>query len=304
MELRSVRQFVAVAEELSFRRAAERLHMSQPPLSVAMQNLEARIGAQLLDRSKHHVRLTVAGEAFYQDAIRLLALSQQAQDRARRTAEGREGSLRLSFVPSSALDLVPSILKRFRREHPTVELKLRAENTRHQLEDLRRGQVDLALVVGPIHHYDEMQFVELKSQEFVVALPDDHPLSERSVIRVRELAGQPFVSFTATEGVGFVNALMATCRAAGFLPDVVQEASHMQSILTLVAGGLGVALVPASLRRLKMEGVVFLDIFDSPKLSVYELVFAYNKLNENPVIEAFLSAATDVVGAHELARDS
>lgn len=304
LELRSVRQFVAVAEELSFRRAAERLHMSQPPLSVAMQNLEAQIGTRLLDRSKHHVRLTPAGQVFYQDAVQLLKFSQQAEDRARRTGEGKEGSIRLSFVPSAALDLFPAILKQFQTAHPTVELKLTAENTRRQLEDLRQNHVDLALVVGPVHHYSGIELVELKPQKFVIAVPRNHALAKQSAINIQDLADQPFVSFTATEGAGFVNALMATCHAAGFLPNVVHEASQMQSILTLVAGGLGVALVPASLQRLQMEDVAFLKVLDSPRTPEYDLVFAFNKLNDNPVVEAFIAVAVEVVGRPCLNRDS
>lgn len=304
LELRSVRQFVAVAEELSFRRAAERLHMSQPPLSVAMQNLEGQIGTRLLDRSKHHVRLTPAGQVFYQDAVQLLQLSQQAEERARRTGEGREGSIRLSFVPSAALDLLPAILKKFQADHPTVALKLTAENTRSQLEDLRQNHVDLALVVGPLSQYSGLELVELQSQEFVIAVPRSHALASRSAINIRDLADQPFVSFTATEGTGFVNALMTTCHAAGFLPNVVHEASQMQSILTLVAGGLGVALVPSSLQRLQMDDVSFLKVLDSPKPPGYDLVFAYSKLNDNPVVDAFVKVAVSVVGKPPPARDS
>ena len=278
--------------------------MSQPPLSVAMQNLEAQIGTLLLDRSKHHVRLTPAGRVFYQDAVQLLKLSQQAEERARRTGEGKEGSIRLSFVPSAALDLFPAILKKFQTAHPTVELKLTAENTRRQLEDLRQNHVDLALVVGPVHHYSGIELVALQPQKFVIAVPKNHPLAKESAINIQDLADQPFVSFTATEGAGFVNALMATCHAAGFLPNVVHEASQMQSILTLVAGGLGVALVPASLQRLQMDDVTFLKVLDSPRTPEYDLVFAFNKLNDNPVVEAFIAVAVDVVGRPCQDRDS
>lgn len=295
LELRLVRQFVAVAEELSFRRAAERLHMSQPPLSVAMKSLETQIGTRLLDRSKHHVRLTPAGRTFYQDAIQLLKLSQQAVERARRTGDGRDGSIRLSFVPSAALDLLPAILKRFKAEHPTVELKLTAENTRRQLEDLRQGHVDLALVVGPVHPQNGLTVVGLKSQDFVIAIPRTHQLVGRTCVDVHDLADEPFISFTATEGAGFVSALMATCQASGFLPNVAHEASQMQSILTLVAGGLGVALVPASLARLQMEDVVFLKILESTRRPSYDLVFVYSQANENPVVQALVNLAGDVV---------
>src|SRR5690606_27254897 len=168
-ELRLVRQFVVLAEELNFRRAAERLHMSQPPLSTAMQNLEADIGTALLDRSKHHVRLTAAGKIFYRDAIRLLRFVEQARERARRTGSGLEGALRLSFVPSAALDVLPDIFKRFQRDYPTVQLTLTAETTRRQLEDLQNDHTDLALLVGPVYDSQGLELVALQSQHFVLA---------------------------------------------------------------------------------------------------------------------------------------
>lgn len=290
-EFRLVRQFVVVAEELNFRRAAARLHMSQPPLSVAMQNLEAAIGTPLLDRSKHHVRLTPAGQAFYKDALRLLQQAEQARERARRTGEGLEGSLRLSFVPSAALDVLPAIFKRFQRDYPTVQLKLTAETTTRQIEDLRAGHVDLALVVGPVFDTRGLELVDLQSQQFVIAVPAAHALAARRQVKIKELAAESFVSFPATAGAGFAAALLAACQAAGFAPKVVQEASQMQAILTLVAGGLGIALVPASMRRLRMEDVAFLDIADPRSPPSYRLVFAYASSNDNPVVQAFLASA-------------
>ncbi len=291
LEFRLLRQFVVLAEELNFRRAAARLHMSQPPLSVALQKLEAEVGTPLLDRSKHHVRLTPAGQAFYKDAVRLLQQAQQAQERARRTGEGLEGSLRLSFVPSAALDVLPAIFKRFQRDYPTVQLKLTAETTARQLDDLHHQQVDLALVVGPVYDARGLRLVDLQSQQFVIAVPAGHALAARRRVRIRELAAESFVSFPATEGAGFVAALLGACQAAGFLPKVVQEASQMQAILTLVAGGLGIALVPASMRRLRMEDVTFLDVADAGSPPTYRLVFAYDADNDNPVVQAFVASA-------------
>jgi len=292
-ELRLARQFVVVAEELNFRRAAERLHMSQPPLSTAMQNLEANIGTQLLDRSKHHVRLTAAGKVFYQDARRLLQFVEQARERARRTGNGLEGALRLSFVPSAALDVLPEIFKRFQRDYPTVQLTLTAETTRRQLEDLRNGHTDLALLVGPVYDPKGLELVSLRPQHFVLAVPIGHALAERQAIKMKALQAESFVSFPASEGTGFVGALLDACQSAGFVPRVVQEASQMQAILTLVAGGLGVALVPAAMRHLHMAEVRFLEIADAPRPPSYQLVFAYASTNDNPVIAAFLASALD-----------
>jgi DNA-binding transcriptional LysR family regulator len=290
IELRQLRHFVAVAEELNFRRASLRLHMSQPPLSVSIQRLEEEVGAPLLDRSRHHVKLTPAGSLFLADARRILVQSQQAVERARRAAGGMEGSLRLSFVPSAALELLPTLFKQFRREYPTVHLQLTADTTVRQLEALHKGDVDLAIVVGPLSETQGLRVESLGEQGFVLAVPGDHPLASRRVVRLPELAGAPFVAFPASEGPGFYAALLHACQAAGFHPNVVQQASQMQVILTLVAGGAGVALVPASMRVMQIDDVRFLDLAD-PGPPTYGLEFVHALAAENPVIEAFLALA-------------
>ncbi|HEY4371414.1 MAG TPA: LysR family transcriptional regulator [Burkholderiales bacterium] len=290
IELRQLRHFVAVAEELNFRRASLRLHMSQPPLSVSIQHLEAEVGAPLLDRSRHHVRLTPAGALFLKDARRILAQAQQAVERARRAAGGMEGSLKISFVPSAALELLPALFKRFQREYPTVHLQLSADTTVRQLEALNKGDVDLAIVVGPLSDTKGLRVETLGEQRFVLAVPRGHALAERKSVRLRELAAEAFVAFPASEGPGFYAALLHACQAAGFHPKVVQQASQMQVILTLVAGGAGVALVPASMQVMKMGDVKFLELAD-PKPPTYGLEFAHAADADNPVIEAFLATA-------------
>jgi DNA-binding transcriptional LysR family regulator len=302
LEFRLLRQFVVLAEELNFGRAAARLHMSQPPLSVAMRNLETIVGTTLFDRSRHHVRLTPAGHAFYKDAQRLMMSAQMAVERARRAEQGLEGALRLSFVPSAALDVLPLIFKRFRTEFPTVHLRLTAETTSRQLDDLRNGEVELGLIVGPVYDTRGLAMVDLQAQPFVIAVPADHALARRTSVRVAELSAESFVSFPASEGAGFVAALLGTCQAAGFLPKIVQEAAQMQAILTLVAGGLGVALVPNAMRRLHMEDVAFLDIIDAKVAPSYDLMFAYGVNNDNPVIQEFLSVARRTVAKQESQR--
>ena len=295
IEFRQLRQFVVVAEELNFGRAAEKLHMSQPPLSVAIRNLEAQVGTLLIDRSRHHVRLTPAGKVFLKDAHRLLIQAHAATERARRAAQGAEGSLSLSFVPSAALDLLPDIFKRFQRDYPTVHLQVTAETTTRQVEALRRAEVDLALVVGPLQDVPDLAFVDLQAQGFVIAVPRSHALAKQRSVRIKALAAESFIAFPAAEGAGFVAALLSACKAAGFSPKVVQEASQMQAVLTLVAGGLGIALVPASMRMLAMKDVAFLDVAEMRAPPTYQLAFAYSRTNDNPVIHSFLSAASKVV---------
>jgi DNA-binding transcriptional LysR family regulator len=294
-EFRQLRQFVVLAEELNFGRAAIRLHMSQPPLSVAMRNLEEQLGAVLFDRSRHHVRLTPAGQVFHKDAQRLLQQAQAAGERARRAAQGLEGSLRLSFVPSAALDVLPAIFKRFQHDYPTVQLRLTAETTARQLEDLRKGEVELALVVGPVYESRGLVLVDLQAQKFVIAVPRSHPLAAQRSVKIEALAAESFISFPAAEGAGFVAALLGACQSAGFLPKVVQEAAQMQSILTLVAGGLGIALVPAAMRVLAMADVAFLEIAGARPPPTYRLVFAHASGNDNPVVQSFLGVARKAV---------
>jgi len=290
MELRQLRHFVAVAEELNFRRASLRLHMSQPPLSVSIQHLEEAVGAQLLDRSRHHVRLTAAGASFLKDARRILVQTQQAAERAQRAAQGREGSLKVSFVPSAALELLPNLFKRFQREYPTVHLQLSADTTARQLEALHKGDVDLAIVVGPLNEPEGLRVTPLQRQRFILAVPREHALAGRKTVRLRDLAAEPFIAFPASEGPGFYSALLHACQAAGFHPRVVQQASQMQVILTLVAGGAGVALVPASMQVMKMSDVKFIELAD-PRAPTYGLEFAHAAAADNPVIDAFLALA-------------
>jgi DNA-binding transcriptional LysR family regulator len=295
IEFRQLRQFVVVAEELNFGRAAEKLHMSQPPLSVAIRNLEAQVGTLLIDRSRHHVRLTPAGKVFLKDAQRLLTQAHAATERARRAAQGAEGALSLSFVPSAALDLLPEVFKRFQRDYPTVHLQVTADTTTRQVEALRRAEVDLALVVGPLQDVPDLAFVDLQAQPFVIAVPRSHALASQRSVKIKALAAEPFITFPAAEGAGFVAALLSACKAAGFSPRVVHEASQMQAVLTLVAGGLGIALVPASMRMLAMKEVAFLDVAATRAPPTYQLAFAYSRSNDNPVIQSFLSVAAKVV---------
>ena len=291
IELRKLHQFAVLAEELNFRRAASRLHMSQPPLSIALQTLEEEVGVRLLDRSRQHVRLTPAGTLFLKDVQQILLHAQGAVERARRAAQGQEGVLRLSFVPSAALDVLPRIFKRFQQDYPAVQMQLVADTTARQLEQLRRGETDLALVVGPVHDARGLAMHDVCTQRFVIAVPQGHALAARNTVKVRELAEECFISFPAAQGAGFAGALRKVCHAAGYQPRVVQEVSQMQTILTLVAGGFGIALVPQAMRMAPMKGVEFLNLAPTRPAPVYELVLAHAHHNDNPIIQNFLGIA-------------
>jgi len=291
MDLRQLRQFVAVAEECSFRRAAERLHVSQPPLSVAVQRLEADLGVALLDRTRHHVRLTVAGEAFLREARRTLAHAQLSVEIAQRAASGKLGTLRLSFVPSAALGVVPRLLREFRRDHADVKLMLSGETTSQQMAALLNGSTDVGIVVPPLHDAKDFRVEVFSEQELVLAVPADHPLGRQRRVQLRDIAAEAFVGFPFKEGPGFESVVIAACQECGFIPNFVQVASQMQAILALVAGGLGIALVPQAMRAVAMDNVAYLQVRRGQAPVRYSLGLAYRPSNANPALDAFVAMA-------------
>lgn len=291
MDLRQLRQFVAVAEERSFRRAAERLHVSQPPLTVTVQRLEAEVGVQLLDRNRHGVRLTPAGEAFLEEARRTLTHAQLAVEIAQRAASGKVGTLRLSFVPSAGLAVVPRLLRGYRRDHPDVRMILSGDTTTRQLDALAQGRVDVGIVVPPATEHASLHMKVFHREELVLAVPSEHPLASSKSVQLRNLANEAFVGFPPKDGPGFESVVAAACQACGFAPRLVQSASQMQAILTLVAGGLGVALVPQAMRAVAMEHVHFLQVRMKSAPVRYALGLAFHPSNPNPALHAFLALA-------------
>lgn len=291
MDLRQLRQFVAVAEERSFRRAAQRLHVSQPPLSVAVQRLEAEIGVRLLDRNRHGVRLTPAGEAFLLEARRTLAHAQLSVDIAQRAASGKLGTLRLSFVPSAGLTVVPHLLRLFRQDHPDVKLILGGETTSQQMVALEQGATDVGLVVPPLHEAAGLRVKPFRQEDLVLAVPAEHALAGLARVQLRDLANEDFVGFPVKEGPGFESVVMAACQDCGFIPRFVQTASQMQAIVALVAGGLAIALVPQAMRAVAMDNVRYLAVRKGRAPVQYALGLAYSPANQNPALAAFLAMA-------------
>lgn len=291
IDFRKMEQFIAVAEELSFQRAAERLHMTQPPLSMAIQALEEHLGVMLLDRNRYRVRLTVAGAAFLQEARRALAQVDAAVRSARQAAVGETGILRLAFVPSAAMGLLPAILRDFRENFPTVQLTLVSGSSIHQLDELRRQHVDLALVVPPLHDLTDIRTLRLCEQAMTLAVPAAHPVARRKRVKLESLAKERFVTFSTIEGPGFVAALLDACQKAGFFPHIVHASAQLHAILTMVACGMGIALVPSSMRRMHMDGVTYVDLASSDVDTSYTLSFAMRTSEDNPVVQAFIDLA-------------
>jgi DNA-binding transcriptional LysR family regulator len=271
MELRQLRYFVAVAEELHFRRAAARLHMSQPPLSNQVRLLEEELGCPLMIRSRRRVELTPAGAAFLRDARTLLADLDDAVQRAQRIHAGRAGTLRISFVGSALLSLVPAVVRRYRAARPDVELLLRERSTEEQLRELRGGTIDVALVPLPVDAPD-LRTEVLRRERTVAALPATHPLAQLKRVPLRSLAAEPLVMFPREQAPGLHDRLLASLSAPDLRPTVAQYAPETQTIIGLVAAEIGVALVQASVQRLALPGVTYRPVRGAPTIELAALL--------------------------------
>lgn len=286
MELRQLRYFVAVAEELHFRRAAARLHISQPPLSQQIAALEQELGVRLLERSRRRVELTPAGEAFLRDARATLAELDVAVSTARAIDAGQEGRLRVAFVGSALLSIVPAAVQRLRRARPGVEIELRERSTVEQLRGLATGLVDVGLVRPPIEADPALDSEVVLRERTVAAVPAGHALASLRRVPVRRLAGEPLVLFPRPQAPGFHDLLIGRLAATGRTPHVVQYAPEMTTIIGLVAAGIGVSPVPESVAHLALEGVAYRPLAGAPAT---QLVAVTRAGEDSPLVRAFVS---------------
>jgi DNA-binding transcriptional LysR family regulator len=257
LEIRQLRYFLAVAEELHFRRAAARLHISQPPLSQQIRALEEEMGCLLFARTRRRVELTAAGEAFVRDARALLTELDGAVATARRIGAGQTGRLRINFVGSALFSIVPASVHRFRAARPTIEVELRESSTVEQQRAVSAGVVDVGLVRLPVEPDPELTVEVVLRERTAVALPVGHPLAELRRVPLRRLAPEPFVLFPRAQAPGFHDLVIGSVAATGAPPRVVQYAPEMLTIIGLVAAGIGISLVPESVARLALEGVTY-----------------------------------------------
>jgi DNA-binding transcriptional LysR family regulator len=285
MELRHLRYFVAVAEELHFGRAAVRLHMAQPPLSQQIKQLEEELGFQLFHRTKRSVTLTAAGERFLGETRLIFSRLDQAIAQGRRTSRGELGELAIGFVGSASYSVLPPILQQFGQQFPAVELTLRELTTNLQIEALRENRIDIGLVRPPIQDTGLVQQPILR-ESLVVALSSGHRLAQDRALAIAEIAPESFILFPRILAPGLYDQIIALCHQGGFSPQVVQEAVQMQTIVGLVAAGIGIALVPASLQNLQRVGVVYRPLLEETPQVEISLVWRQGDLS--PTVQQFL----------------
>jgi len=292
LELRLARSFVAVAEEQHYLRAARRLQITQPALSRQIQHLEREVGTALFTRVGRTARLTVAGKVFLDHARRLLDMAEAAATAARRAGEGVVGRLAVGFVSPATYSVLPATFRTFRQRAPDVALELRQLSSGAQAEALRTREIDVGLLHPPVEGAPLFGLRVIVDQPFVAALPSRHPLAGEVSIRPAALASEPFVIFPRRTGPGLYDRILGVCQTAGFSPRVVQEAEQMQTIVSLVAAEVGVALVPASISRSLRDGVAYVEL---EGISARATLAACWRLdNENPVVGTFLDLLPSV----------
>jgi DNA-binding transcriptional LysR family regulator len=288
IELRHLRYFIAVAEELHFSRAAKRLRIAQPPLSQQIRNLERYVGHPLFTRNSRAVTLTHAGEVLLERARNLLKRVDEDMETVRRVGRGEMGSLTVGFISSAMLTVLPDLLGSYRVKYPQVELRLRELTTSRLVDAIRQGAVDVGFLrdAGPT---DGLVVESLLEEKYVVALPETHPLANRSKIPLERLKGESLVLFPRELGPLAWDKTIALCETAGFRPKIVQEAPEWLTVLRLVSSGLGFSISPACVATINATGAICRPLAKCPILTNIELARRSDYLT--PIMEMFLTAA-------------
>ncbi len=301
MELRHLRYFVVVAEELHFTRASQRLGIGQPPLSQQIQQLEQEIGSPLFRRLPRGVALTEAGLAFFFDAKAILAQVDRATRNVQRIARGDQGAITIGMINSAPFNpLIQRVLREYREQYPQVQMSLTETSTPELAKSVLSGTLDAAFVRPLIS--DDMGLVAepLFDEDVVIALPSGHPLSSRRTLQVADLARETFVLFTRVVGSGLYDEIISACQRAGFSPRIEQQASQVTSIVNLVAAGLGVSMVPESMKQINSHGVTYRRIEGDVPRARMSVVYREHQIS--PALANLLALAHKLVGEKKPSR--
>jgi DNA-binding transcriptional LysR family regulator len=288
MELRHLRYFVAVAEELNFTRAAERLYIAQPPLSTQIRGLEEELGVQLLERDKRHVFLTQAGRHFLDHARTILASVQSAKDEVKSAAAGEIGKLSIGFTASSVLTAaLPAAIRKYRSTYPNVMLIMKEMPSMHQLDAIHHRTLDFGVLRKPNAGVPTgVTIEEWYSAPLVAALPEQHVLTQGKGIYIKDLKDVPLIVYPRDSGIGLYWKVLDLCSRSGFRPAVMQEARDASTMIGLVSSGFGVAIVPSDTQCIQLPGVLYSKILDKDAMS--SLYLGYRDADANPHLETFL----------------
>lgn len=291
LDLRRIRHFVVLAETLNYRKASQLLHMTQPPLTVSIQKLEAELGIRLFERDAKGVQLTASGQAALADARQILHHAESFAEMASLAESGMAGLLRVGFTGSATYGVLQRLIPRFRREHPKVELLLREGSSMSIVQSLANGELDAGLLWTPVLRPMGAQFQIVQRDALVAALPREHRLASHERLSLADLAGETFVMYDAVEAEGMRSVCMMACQRAGFVPHVAQEAIQIKTVLALVESGLGIALVPAMTQRVAGDDVVCRELTDVSHESLIGFALAFHADTANPSVDRLRALA-------------
>ncbi|MEJ2111241.1 MAG: LysR substrate-binding domain-containing protein [Acidobacteriota bacterium] len=291
MELRHLRYFVAVAEQLHFRHAAEIVHVAQPALSQQIRQLEEEIGVKLLERSRHKVRLTTAGKAFYENALRILAQADQAVVKARKVESGDAGTIRIGFVSTAAIRVLPVAMKKLHKQVPSAEVELNELAAGEQIDRLYREQLDIGFVHAQLSQ-DVLKTRIVARDRLIVAVPGTSKLAGSRRVDLKDLASFPAIMPAGHSSSGFYEQVRTAYQRAGVRPERVHNTRLLQTGLLLVAAGLGVSLVPESFQSIHVKGIVYKKLKVEPPLC--EMVAVCRRDNASPLLAGFVANLPDL----------
>jgi len=295
MELRHLRYFVAVASELNFSKAAEKLYVAQPALSTQIVDLEQEIGTPLLYRNTRSVQLTAAGKVFLEDARSILAAAESAKDKARRTSRGEVGELSIGFFAAPTMHFLPDLIRRYRAAYPNVTIRMYEFTPDRQLAAFARKELDIGFTRPLPPGHSDLAAEVLFQESFLAVTAETHPLASRQRIRLAELAQEPFVLLDRQVAVGLYDHVISACKTAGFSPSVVHSPDLMATVLTMVAAEQGVSVVPEGVRNLRSRQVAFVPI--SPALDPIPLIMCWREKSDSPPRDAFLQLVRERAAA-------
>ncbi|SJM67748.1 LysR family transcriptional regulator [Gulosibacter sp. 10] len=290
MELRHLEYFLAVAQELHFGRAAQRLRVSQPPLTVAIRQLEQELGVALFERTTRRVSLTPEGEAFRSRAAEVLEDLDAAVAEVAEVSAGTRGRLRIGYVSSASYSVLPNALRAFSARFPAVRLDIQPLTSGEQVDALLEGDLDIGFLRDP-GGVPGVRLSRVSEEELIAVLPSEHPLAQRDEVSPGDLIGEPLVLFPYRRMPGYVSRLMEVFEGLAHPPRVVQQAIHQETVMGLVAAGVGVSLVPESIRRIQMPGVVTRPIEGRP---VSELFVVHGE-RPGAAVRAFVECSREAL---------
>ena len=282
-DLRQLRHFVVLAHTLNYRKAAEQLHMAQPPLSASIRRLEDQLGVQLFERNRRGTALTPAGLTALPHAEMAVFHAREFVSVVKAAAVGERGQLRLGFVGSATYELLPQLVQLMREALPQVELELSEGPTSSLCAMLRTGDLDAALLRYPVTQTDGVHMQPLNEDALVVALPQGHALAARKRLRLLDLRDEALIQYSPSLVPGLYTLILAACQHAGFLPRSQQQATQVQTMLSLVQAGLGVALVPSVVAGTPMVGVQFTPLADASHMSATGIALAWTPERDTPL---------------------